>query len=228
MSLKTAGRVIAIIMIAQAPIAPIVNFVLVRPVTAAPGFLINAATHATQMRLAAMLWLLTGALAIGIAAVAVSVFRRFSDPMATWLLSVSIAGLVTTIAEAVSFLTMLSVSQHYAEGGGSLDTYQALARSVSAARGWIHYSNLLLGAASAAVLHIGLFRFSLVPRLLSGFGVLAATLGGIGMIRPMIGYSLILQLLTPLGIAQMALLVWLLVKGLGHPEPSGEGSSSSR
>jgi hypothetical protein len=216
MSLKTAGRVIAIIMIAQAPIAPVVNFVLIGPVTKPPGFLVNAATHAGQMRLAAMLWLLSGALAIGIAAIAVSVIRRYSDAMATWLLSVSITGLITTIAEAVSFLTMLSVSQQYAQSGGSLDTYQALAKAVAAARGWIHYSNLLLSATTVAVLNIALFRFSLVPRLLSAFGVLAAVLGAIGMIRPMIGYSQILQLLTPLGIAQLALLLWLLVKGFSE------------
>jgi hypothetical protein len=213
MSLKTAGRLIAIIMIAQAPIAPIVNFVLVGPVMKAPGFLLNAVTHTAQMRLAAMLWLLTGALAIGIAAIAVSVLRKFSDPMATWLLSVSVAGFVTTIAEAACFLTMVSVSQQYAEGGGSLETYQALAKSIGSGRGWIHYTNLLLAAANGLVLNIGLFRFSLVPRALSGCGVLAATLGAIGMIRPMIGYSQILQLLTPLGIAQLSLLLWLLLKG---------------
>ena len=217
MSLKTAGCVIAIIMIAQAGITPVVNFVLIGPVMKAPGFLVNAATHATQMRLAAMLWFLSGALSIGIAAVAISVIRRYSDAMATWILSVSIAGLVTTIAEAVSFLTMLSVSQQYAVAGASAETYDALAKAVASARGWIHYSNLLIGTATAATIYAALFRFSLVPRALSAFGLLAATLGAIGMIRPMIGYSLILQLLTPLGLAQLALLVWLLVKGFSQP-----------
>ena len=217
MTLKAAGRAIAIIMIAQAGIAPVVNFVLIGPVTKAPGFLINAATHATEMRLAAMLWLLSGALSIGIAAIAISVIRKFSDPMATWVLAVTIAGVLTTIAESVSFLTMLSVSQQYAQAAASLDTYQALAKVVGSARGWIHYSNLLLGTATVAVLNIALFRFSLVPRWLSAFGVLGATLGAIAVIRPMIGYSQILQLLTPPGLAQLALLVWLLVRGFREP-----------
>ena len=87
--MKTAGRAIAIIMIAQAGIAPVVNFVLIRPVMTPPGFLINAATHAAQMRLAAMLWLSGATLSIALAAVAVSVIRRFSDPMATWLESIA-------------------------------------------------------------------------------------------------------------------------------------------
>ena len=212
MSLKTAGRVIAIIMIAQAGITPVVNFVLIRPVMSAPGFLTNAATHAAQMRLAAMLWFLSGALAIGIAAVAASVVRKYSDAMATWIVALTIVGVITTIAEAVSFLTMLSVSQQSAQRA-SLDIYQALAQLLASARGWIHYTNLLLGAATVAALNIALFRFALVPRALSALGVLTATLGAIGMIRPMIGHSLILPLLTPLGLAQLALLLWLLVKG---------------
>ena len=217
MSLKTAGRIIAIIMLVQGPITPIVNFGLLGPVTKAPGFLVNAATHATQLRLAAMLWFLSGALSIGIAAVAVSVIRRYSDPMANWLLSFTIVGVVTTIAEAVSFLTMLSVSQQYAQAGGSAETYQALAQVVGSARGWIHYSNLLIGTVTAALFYAALFRLSLVPRALGAFGVLAATLGAIGVIRPMIGYSLVLSLLSALGVAQLALLVWLLVKGFSEP-----------
>jgi hypothetical protein len=213
MSLKTAGRLIALVMIAQAGITPVVNFVLIRQVMSAPGFLTNAATHAAQMRLAAMLWFLSGALAIGIAAVAASVIRKYSDATATWIVALTIVSVITTIAEAVSFLTMLSVSQQSAQRAASPDTYQALAHFVASARGWIHYSNLLLGAATVAALNIALFRFELVPRALSAFGVLAATLGAIGMIRPMIGYSLILQFLAPLGLAQLALLFWLLAKG---------------
>ena len=214
--MKTAGRAIAIIMIAQAGIAPVVNFVLIRPVMTPPGFLINAATHAAQMRLAAMLWLSGATLSIALAAVAVSVIRRFSDPMATWLVSVTVVGVVTTVAEAVCFLTMLSVSKQYAQAGGSLDRYLPLAKALASARGWIHYGNLLLGAATVAVFNIALLRFSLVPRALSAFGVLAATLGAFGVVRPMLGYSLILPLLTPLGLAQLALLLWLLVKGFSE------------
>jgi hypothetical protein len=79
--------------------------------------------------------------------------------------------------------------------------------------------------AAAAAVYVALFRVSLVPRALSAFGLLAATLGGIAVVRPMIGYSRMLQLLSPLGLAQIALLLWLLVKGFSERPGAISGHS---
>jgi len=200
-------------MLVHAPVTPVVNFVLMQPVMRPPGFLVNAAPHASQVRLAFLLWCVSGVVSLAIAAIATPVFRRDSESMAIWFLALSIAGFLTPILEGLSFLTMLSLSQQYVEAGSPADSYQALARLVGSARGWMHYANLLVGTGTALTFSATLFRLSLVPRLLSGFGILASTLGVVAVLMPMTGYPLVLQLLAPLGLAQAALMLWLLARG---------------
>ena len=213
LSMKAAGRVIGIIMLVQAPVTPVVNFVLMRPVTRSPGFLVNAAANASEVRLAFLLWCFSGLVALAIAGIATPVFRRFSEGAAIWFLAMSIAGFLTSLLEGLSFLTMLSLSQQYVEAGSPAESYKAMARVVGSARGWIHYGNLLVGTGTALAFAVAAFRFSLVPRVISGFGILAATLGIIAVLMPMTGFPLVLGLLSPLGFAQLALMLWLLVRG---------------
>jgi hypothetical protein len=66
-SAKSVGRIVGGLLLAQGVIAPIVNFGLLAGASAPPGFLANAAGHAMQVRLAVLLWLVTGVLTTAIA-----------------------------------------------------------------------------------------------------------------------------------------------------------------
>ena len=54
---KRAARTIAVLLLMQMAAGPIVNFVLLQPVLAAPGFLENAATHSLQIAVAVVIGL---------------------------------------------------------------------------------------------------------------------------------------------------------------------------
>ena len=59
--------------------------------------------------------------------------------------------------------------------------------------------------------------FALVPRSLATFGTTAALLQIVAVAMPLFGYGVIFLLLAPLGVSQLILAVWLIVKGFRDP-----------
>jgi hypothetical protein len=81
---QSIGRIIGALMLAQMVGGMLVNFVLLAPVTAPPGFLVNAAAHSLQLGFTVLIGLATGALSVAIAITALPLFRRYSYVMALW------------------------------------------------------------------------------------------------------------------------------------------------
>jgi hypothetical protein len=77
-------------------------------------------------------------------------------------------------------------------------------------------------------LFLALGRFSLVPRVLAGFGVLAALSMLAGVSRPFFGHDIVFPMLAPLGLAEVALLIWLLLPRRGQSTRVLSGESGSR
>ena len=114
---KNAGRMVAVLLLAQMLVSPIVNFALLLPLFKPPGFLEQAAAHATTVSVAAMLGIGAGVLSAAIAIVAWPVLRRHSEAMALWLFAVGVAALVAHVIEQSHLLSMLSLAKTYAAWG---------------------------------------------------------------------------------------------------------------
>ena len=219
---QRAARTIALLLLAQMIGGPVLNFLLMGRVVAPPGFLQNAAAHSFEVGLAALLGPVLGALSVGIAIAAWPVLRRFSRTMGLWLLALAIASLALVAVEAATVLSMRSLSEAYAMAG-AVDAggqFQALATVVGAARKWAHYMNLIAVGAMTAVLYGALLRFALVPRVLAAFGLAAAVLMVVAVAMPVFGHRIVFPLLAPLGLAQLALVLWLLAKGFTERSPA--------
>jgi hypothetical protein len=74
--------------------------------------------------------------------------------------------------------------------------------------------HLLVGGGVLLLMYAALYRFHLMPRWLAGFGVLAALSQMIAVAKPVYGGWVIFPMLAPLLLAHLALVVWLLWKGL--------------
>ena len=216
---KTAARTIAILLLLQMACGPIVNFVLLEPVLGRGVFLENAAAHPLQIGIAVVVGLAMSALSVGIAIVASPVFRQYSRAMSQWLFAIAVAAFALAAVENVAVLSMLSLSQAYAKADpadGHL--LQTLAVTVTSPRNWAHYLGLIFAGSFAGVLYSALFRFALVPRALAGFGIFASLLEIIGVAMPLFGHAVVFPLLAPLGLAHLALMIWLIVKGFAEPQ----------
>jgi hypothetical protein len=77
------------------------------------------------------------------------------------------------------------------------------------------------------VIYLALFRFRLVPRALTVLGLVATLLQMTGVTMPLFGHDVVFPLLAPLGLAQLAVSAWLLVRGLPGPRAGASPMPSS-
>ena len=175
-SAKSVGRIIGMLLFVQLA-GLIVPFVLLRPLMTGPrDYLANAAAASVQIKVAVFLLFANCALTIGIAIAAFPVFRQYSDTMALLLVAVSVIMFSLQAVDNAHVLSMLSLSQQYAQAGGRDELFQALAVVVGANRRWVHFSELLVIDGWIFVLYSLLYRFALVPRALAVFGLITVML----------------------------------------------------
>ena len=217
---KRVGRIIGLLLLAQGVGSFVMNFVLVRPITRPPGFLVNAAGSPVQLTLSVLLGLAIGATTLGIAIAAFPLFRRYSPAMALWFLALAVVGFSLIAVENVAVRTMLSVSQQYAAANAAdAGTFRALGAVVGAARNWAHYTNLLVGGGAIVVLYAVLLRFALIPRTLAALGLLAGLLQLAAVTMPLFGQRMLFLMLMPLGLTHLALALWLVARGFADRPP---------
>jgi hypothetical protein len=218
--LKFASRWLAVLIIAQLVLGPFTNFTLLEPVfQGAGGFLANASPNATALSSAALLSIALAVASSGTALLLWPVLKPLSERMALSLAILCTAGVALAGLEHVSLLSMLSLSQAYVAAGSPDEAlYQGLRGVVSAQRNWAHLTQLLVAGATLLAMYASFYRFRLVPRWLAAIGILACVSQMIAVAKPVYGGWVVFAMLAPLGIAQLLLLGWLLVKGLRTPE----------
>jgi len=119
---------------------------------------------------------------------------------------------------------LLSVSQiHGTTGAGEAANLQALGSVLLAANVW---SSLLLGlvfSIGGMMIYVLFYQTRLVPRWLSGWGLIGAILYFIAHLEGVFGAQQILSfdsglgfLMAPLAIQEMVFAVWMIVKGFNR------------
>lgn len=207
----------------------IVPFVMLDPLMRGTQYyLANAAGSPLQIKLAVILLLANCALTVGISLAAWPVIRQHSEAGALLLLAAGVVMLSLQAVDNAHLMSMLSLSQQYAQAGGPEESLQTLAAAVGATRRFAHYHVLLVIDSWMFVLYALLYRFRMVPRALAVFGLSTVLLHFAAIPLPMfMGYRGVTPLGVPMALSHVALAVWLLVKGFGkNAEPGTLGPTS--
>ena len=210
------GRAVGLMMLAQAVCGGLMLGVLLKPALAAPGFLVNAAPHATYVSLAAVLGLVGSALSVGMVVVAWPVLREASRAAALWMFAFAIANLALAGVENVGLLAMLSLSQQYVQAdpatvaAGQFDVAALVVRTL---RYWAHYMKLIVGVATVGMLLATLLRHALLPRVLAGIALAATLMQLVVVTMPVFGWKMDFALLAPAGVMYLVVALWLAWRG---------------
>lgn len=210
---RNAGRIAGAMMIAQGIGSYVTNFALLRPVLAPPGSLVNAAPHALEVGMSAMLGILSGAIGLAIAITVLPVFRQYSERIALAFVAIGAVALSLAAVENGTLMSLLSLSKAYAASGADPAAFEGLRGVVAASRNWAHFTHVAIGGVTLLVFYIALYRFRLVPRVLAAIGLVACALQLMSVTRPFFGGEVIFFLLAPLGLANLAAALWLMLKG---------------
>ncbi|MCE7980418.1 MAG: DUF4386 domain-containing protein [Caldilinea sp. CFX5] len=199
-----------------------ITHILTRVVTgstrSSQDFLATISANGNPIVLGA-LFILTGALALAlIPIIAYPVLRKYNEILA--LGYVVFRGALETVFYLVSFvswLLLLPLSQVYQAGSPDAAKLQALANVLWETKELQVYG-MIVFALGGLMFYTLLFQSQLVPRWLSVWGIIGFILQLATYLLVMFGFfgatspiSDILQI--PIGLQEMALAVWLIVKG---------------
>jgi hypothetical protein len=218
---QRAGRIIGGAILVQMIGGFLINFVVEAPLFGQPGFLVNGAPHAPQVAVAALCALVTEGLWLVIAVTVFAFFWRRSQALALALIALAGVLLAAAAFESAGLMSMISASQAYVNADpAARGQFELMRVVVSSARNWAHFLARILDGVTLFVFYAGLFRFQLIPRLLAGFGLIAVPLMISGLLMPFFGDDVDFRLLAPLGVSQLMLTLWLLLKGLRDDQPA--------
>lgn len=210
---KRTSRIVGAMVVLQL-IGLMVGFILITD-PLKTDYLTTAAGDAARIKAGLLVLLANCALTIAISITAWRVFREFSQPMAIWLIVLSIVMFVMQAVDGVHVMSMLSLSQQYTESGGSPEIYNALAFSVRAARRWAHFLELFAIDVWIMMFYAIIIRFALVPRIFAVLCLLTVIVHFLAIPLPgFLGYGINTTLGIPMAFGLLALSVWLIVKGV--------------
>jgi hypothetical protein len=196
-----------------------------------PDYLTTLNVHEGQVIVAAVLFLIAAMSAFAIAFLLFPVLKTRDEGLAAGYLGLRAFENVFYVASVVALLAMLRVSQSDVVGSSEGSSVPLLGSALLALREWSTVlGTLVFAGLGAVILNDVLYRWRLVPRWLSLWGVLGGAmlvlyglLGIFGLDTDLGSPAMLLAM--PIAVQEMALAGWLLAKGLRTTET---GSTPSR
>jgi hypothetical protein len=216
---KTTARIVGVLFVAAtaAPIltAPFIGFLGGGVLgEAIPDYLVRVSANELQVFMGMLIELIWALAVVGIPVMLFPILNKQNKALALGFYSLRFVEAISTIVGSIILLTLLTLSQE-SVGVGVPDAsyYQTLGSLLLAAReGAFMIGSGLVWSLSALVLNYMLYRSRLVPRWISGWGLVGATLSFATYLLQFQGISLDV-LFLPIALQEMVFAVWLIVKG---------------
>jgi hypothetical protein len=180
----------------------------------------DAAAHQGQVAAGVLLGFIAALAAPGIAVALYPVLRRFGEGLSLGAVAFRIIEGVFYALGMVVLLSLSTLSGAFVDAGSPNDQhFTTLGQTMLAQYHWLADVGLLLAFSLGGLLYYLVFyRSRLIPRWLSVWGIggvlllmIAAVLLIFGVISPMSPGQIALA--APIGVQEMVLAVWLIVKG---------------
>lgn len=188
-----------------------------------PDYLRLVAANGTQVIAGALYQCVTAGAYVGVALALHPVLRRHGPTAAAGFLDFRIAAGILNIVGALILLLLLDLSNQFVGAGAPVSSYfQAQGTLLRNARdGMNHVAMMLAVIAGDAMYYWVLYRARLVPRWLSGWGFAGLALT---LCASLLVMCRLIEVVTPtymalmavLALQQLALALWLIVKGLNE------------
>ena len=196
-----------------------------------PDYLINLSANENQVIIGVLLVFTMAVLIAGIAILMYPILKKQNETLALGYLVARIVESVIFTIGVISLLTLLTLSQEFVVAGVPDTSYFQTSGTLLLAEGeWGGgvFSTIVFGL-SALMLNYILYRSKLIPRWLSGWGLIGATLYLASGFLPLFGHgsrsTIYILMEVPLGLQEMAFAVWLIVKGFN---PAAIASRSAK
>lgn len=215
---KKTGRIVGILFLLIFATGVIVYQFLQGPILFSDDFLTLTSANSNKIIFSTLLGVLSGILSISIATILLPIFKKQSVSLAFLYLAFCILYFIAIAIDNFSVIFMLELSQEYAKNTTeNADTLKTLGSISYKNHWWTHYFSLLISCFSVFVLYYTLYVSKLVPKIISAIGIIAVVLMFIEILLSILGHSISMNMLLPIGLIQLFFPIWLLFKGLNSP-----------
>ncbi len=205
-------------------------YVILDPILNAPDYLVNVSENENQVIIGVLFYLINCAAVVVIPVLLFPIFKKHNEALAIGYLGSRIIESVTLIVGHISLLSLLTLSQEYVQAGAPDATnFQTLGTLLLSVIDWAHLLGVeIVFSLTALILNYLLYQSKLIPRFISVWGLIGATLllaaGLLGMfgLSPSSTISMFFNL--PIALNEMVLAVWLIAKGF-NPSAIASGSA---
>jgi len=184
------------------------------------NYLVDISANGNQVMVGVVLAFIA---AIASASIGISLYptlKKYNGGLALGAVGFRLLEGVLYIVGITGLVVLLALGQEFVKAGAPSSSYfQTLGVLLLAGYHWVYYVGAVLAFCIGALMYYIIFyQTKLVPRWLSGWGLVGATLLIIAAMLVMfgvIGYLSTVQaiLVLPIAVQEMVLAIWLIVKG---------------
>lgn len=224
--------IIAGVLFIIATVAALLSTAFTKPILDATDYLNKISSNENRIAIGALFQFIAAAASAGIAISLYPILKKYNQGLALGSVGFRIIEGMLGIAGVICLLLLTTLSQEFLKAGAPGSSYfQTSGALLLAGRDWMgNVAGLLAFGLGALMYYYIFFQTRLVPQWLSGWGfvgiILMIVTGILVMFRvigPMSTTQVILAL--PIGVQEMVLAVWLIVKGFNPSvpyKPSGQ------
>ena len=225
--------IIAGVLFIIATVASVLGTLFSKPILDATDYLIKISANENRIAIGVLFKFIAAAASAGIAISLYPILKKYNQGLALGAVGFRIIEGMLGIAGVICLLLLTTLSQEFVKAGSPDSSYfQTSGVLIVAGRDWMgNVAGLLAFGLGALMYYYIFFQTKLVPRWLSGWGligiiliIVTSMLVMFRVIGPMSTTQIILA--VPIGLQEMVLAVWLIVKGF-NPSVIASGSGKT-
>ena len=210
---RLTARIVGVLFI-TATVAPILTFYFLDSLES-PDYLVNIAANETKIIQGVLIELVWALAVLSIPVMIFPVLKKHDEGLALGFIGFRFLEAVSVLVHSIILIPLLSISQEYVIAGTPVDSvYLSLGSLLLAAReGAFLIGSGFVWSLSALILNYALLKSELVPRWLSGWGLVGGVLSLTVYSSQIFSMPLTDWLFLPIASQEMVFAAWLIVKG---------------
>lgn len=216
---RKIARIAGVLFITSTVASIVGNVGFLNPILDNPAYLLQIFANENRVLIGAFFSLIAAFAAAGIAISLYPILRRYNEGLALGSVGFRIIEGVLYTVGIISVLLLLTLSQEFVKVGAPVSSYfQTSGVLLLAVRKWADLTGILAFYLGALMYYAIFYQSKLIPRWLSGWGLVGATLGIVASLLVMFGligtFSTVQIVLNlPIAVQEMVLAIWLIVRG---------------
>jgi len=187
--------------------------------------MINISDNPTTMQMSIVGFLIE---AVAIALLTVLLYttlKKQNKTIALWAFGLWIFEAVTVAVREISAFSLLYLSQEYVKAGAPDSSYfQTLGGMFYESTQFIYSAQMVFYCIGGILFYYLFLKSKYIPKLLSAFGIMVASLALIGTLFVLFDYNVPMFAFLPVLLFELAIGIWLIIKGFNPLEIKSKSS----